>query len=74
MDAEFDPSDIKSVLKFNNEWLSLVLEYSKCKLTVAGDKLVAISSLAHRILQKRHFKYLTGLWKEMLHYNLCWHI
>lgn len=74
MTENFDPSDTKSMLAFNREWLSLISEYSKCKLTMGGDKLIAISSIAHRIQQKTMFKYLAGLWKEMLQYNLCWYI
>ena len=74
MTADFGPSDIKSMLVFNREWLSFVSEYSKCKLTMGGDKLIAISSIAQRIQQKTKFKYLAGLWKEALQYNLCWYI
>ena len=61
------------------EWCEHVSVYSGCDLTVAGDKLVAISGLA-RDMQQRLEKegvsstaYLAGLWKYDLPGSLLWY-
>ena len=61
MTTNYDLSDIKAALSFNRLWFRLISEYSKCNLTMAGDKLIAMSSIAQRIQQKTKFEYLAGL-------------
>lgn len=61
-----------------SDWKDIVVQYSKCDLTVAGDKLIAVSGLAkemRRRLQElgvqRH-RYLAGLWEEHFLQTLAW--
>jgi hypothetical protein len=55
-------------------WRYCVGEYSKCKLTNASDKLVALSGIA-KIIHERlggQDTYLAGLWKSRLKWHLLW--
>jgi hypothetical protein len=74
LDARQKPEDIESVLLFHRAWASLVWEYTCCKLTKPGDKLVALSGIAQRIRQATEFHYRAGLWQETLMLDLCWFI
>lgn len=47
-------------------WHTIVGIYSRCSLTRAKDKLVAISGLAKRVQSCLSDAYLAGLWKESL--------
>jgi hypothetical protein len=60
-------------------WYDIVYLYTLCQLTVASDKLVAISGLAedmrHMLREKwpeMQHRYLAGLWEEDLRNSLCW--
>ncbi|KAE9372497.1 HET-domain-containing protein [Stipitochalara longipes BDJ] len=56
-------------------WAQLVGVYSRCNLTRADDKLVAISGLAkeiHKALGNKD-RYLAGLWRQHLLYQLLWY-
>jgi hypothetical protein len=53
-------------------WQSIVTEYSKCQLTYAIDRLVAISGIARHMQQRNHDKYVAGMWKTKLEEQLCW--
>ncbi|KAK0705638.1 hypothetical protein B0H67DRAFT_467120, partial [Lasiosphaeris hirsuta] len=61
------------------EWGEHVVVYSDCKLTMPGDKLVAISGLAKDTQQRlaetgaSSTIYLAGLWKCGLANSLLWH-
>ncbi|KAH0536429.1 hypothetical protein FGG08_006698 [Glutinoglossum americanum] len=54
-------------------WLSLVREYTKCKLTRDEDILIAFSGLARRWSEMLPDQYLAGLWKQSLEEGLLWH-
>lgn len=54
-------------------WQRIVEQYSKRNLTVAGDKLPAISGIASKIRKATHSDYLAGLWKGNLASDLLWH-
>ncbi|KAK3347106.1 heterokaryon incompatibility protein-domain-containing protein [Lasiosphaeria hispida] len=61
------------------EWGEHVAVYSGCKLTVAGDRLVALSGLARDMQQRLEgvgvssTAYCAGLWKCDLPGSLLWH-
>lgn len=58
-----------------NDWDKVVELYTRCSLTHAGDKLLAIDGLASMI--KRHFKddiYIMGLWRSQFSICLLWHV
>ncbi|KAL6707990.1 hypothetical protein ACN47E_003664 [Coniothyrium glycines] len=54
-------------------WQRIIEQYSKRELTVAGDKLPAISGIASKIRKATHSEYLAGLWKSNLASDLLWH-
>lgn len=62
------------------DWNAIVTLYAKCKLTVASDKLVALSGLAKdmkRRLQELRpgtCRYLAGLWEEKLLDHVTWNV
>ncbi|CZR56115.1 uncharacterized protein PAC_06003 [Phialocephala subalpina] len=46
--------------------------YSKRELTIASDKLPAISALARLWSQYTHSSYLAGIWRADIHLGLAW--
>ena len=57
------------------EWTSFVKEYTKRKLSVDTDRLVAIAGLASSVAMRAqfaHVRYFAGLWDCMLAELLCW--
>lgn len=60
------PSDRKDL------WVNICRTYTQRKLTVASDKLVALSAVASRFQSKYGDTYLAGLWKENLIPSLLW--
>ncbi|TVY17711.1 hypothetical protein LARI1_G004601 [Lachnellula arida] len=65
---------IRSESTFNpyNTWHSIVADYSSRNLTLASDKLPAISGVAYKIWQLVSSDYLAGLWKNNLAADLEW--
>jgi hypothetical protein len=57
----------------NAVWFNLIEEYSRCELTFARDKLVAISGLARIFQAEIKDDYLAGLWKKDLKSQLLWY-
>jgi hypothetical protein len=55
-------------------WSSMVSRYSGCDLTLAEDKLTAISGLAHIIQSETEDEYVAGMWRKDLEVQLCWYI
>jgi hypothetical protein len=54
-------------------WDWMVRRYSECKLTIAEDKLPAISGLAHIIQSETEDEYVAGMWRKDLEVQLCWY-
>lgn len=54
------------------QWFQIVRHYSKGKLTVASDKLTALSGVAKLFALKSGKTYIAGLWKEDLLNQLLW--
>ncbi|AEO71752.1 uncharacterized protein THITE_2028118, partial [Thermothielavioides terrestris NRRL 8126] len=57
-------------------WDGVVWEYSKRKLTVPGDKLPAVSSVATRLSELANGvlgRYYAGIWEATLPHALLWH-
>ena len=54
-------------------WRECVMSFSKRNLTVANDRLVAISGIA-RLLRRSAYndRFLAGLWEDALPYDLLW--
>lgn len=53
-------------------WLSITEWYSRCKLTVASDKLIAISSVAKIMGEILNDTYHAGLWKRNFVHGMLW--
>ena len=53
-------------------WHDLVVSYTKCALTVPGDKLIALSGLAHVFQDATGDEYLSGLWRSRIVDSLHW--
>jgi hypothetical protein len=53
-------------------WHSIVEQYSKRDLTVANDKLPAISGIASKIKEATSSTYFAGVWKQNLASDLLW--
>jgi hypothetical protein len=55
-------------------WCTWVLRnYTEASLTVAADRLPAISAIARLFYEEMKSLYIAGLWKEGLWYTLCWY-
>jgi hypothetical protein len=55
-----------------NIWVETVAQYSRCNLTKAGDKLIAISGIAKWLQQKTNDRYINGLWWKNIEHLLLW--
>jgi Heterokaryon incompatibility protein (HET) len=53
-------------------WRDVVTQYSTKQLSVASDRLPALSGLAHRLQPPSDGNYLAGLWKDDLLNELAW--
>jgi Heterokaryon incompatibility protein (HET) len=53
-------------------WSTIVYNYSRGRLTVSSDKLVAVSGLARLMQPRMKCRYLAGLWEENLLHQLPW--
>lgn len=55
------------------EWGLVVEAYTRRKISLSSDKLVAIGAVAAFLQRSNHKTYVAGLWKEDLSIGLCWH-
>ncbi|CAO1605042.1 hypothetical protein XANCAGTX0491_008577 [Xanthoria calcicola] len=55
-------------------WNKIVAAYTAGELTVASDKLVALSGLAKKMQTLLQDEYLAGLWKRTLASDLLWKV
>ncbi|KAK3688663.1 heterokaryon incompatibility protein-domain-containing protein [Podospora appendiculata] len=55
-------------------WETLLVEYSRRRLTVEADRLPAIAALARMIAPSIGSDYFAGLWKKELLTGLCWSV
>ncbi|KAK3303794.1 uncharacterized protein B0T15DRAFT_496325 [Chaetomium strumarium] len=55
-------------------WSLVVQQYSNCDLTIASDKLIALSGVAHYHQRQLlgHDTYLAGLWRKTFIEELSW--
>ncbi|KAF2663339.1 HET-domain-containing protein [Microthyrium microscopicum] len=68
----FKGAQLAEYIEFHQGWYEMVEPYSTRNLTRGSDKLKALSGVAHLIQQNTKFKYVAGLWQEMLACNLLW--
>ncbi|KAF2838345.1 HET-domain-containing protein [Patellaria atrata CBS 101060] len=61
-----------SSTNYSDIWQTIVEYYSNTQLTIADDKLVAISGVARVVHQISKSSYLAGLWNETLERDLAW--
>lgn len=64
-ELQSDRCDVKT-------WYWLIEDYTARNLTIAQDKLPALSGLAQEFQRKTGFSYVAGLWKEDLFRGLTW--
>ncbi|KAK3323356.1 heterokaryon incompatibility protein-domain-containing protein [Cercophora scortea] len=55
-------------------WETLLVEYSRRRLTVEADRLPAIAALARVMAPSINSDYFAGLWKTELLTGLCWSV
>ncbi|KAF2121176.1 heterokaryon incompatibility protein-domain-containing protein [Lophiotrema nucula] len=53
-------------------WFNLVESYTERQLSVANDKLIAVSALAESLSHLFSCDYVAGLWRSDLIAGLCW--
>ncbi|KAH8648636.1 heterokaryon incompatibility protein-domain-containing protein [Xylariales sp. PMI_506] len=69
------PRDLKSNPDFLYVWTSVVAKYSELHLTMARDRLVAISGIAKQFSSHDNDNdYILGLWRQKLPLLLLWQI
>lgn len=56
----------------STSWYRIRENYSERRLSYAGDKLIAISAIAHEMSQHFAGRYLAGLWEDTLFDDLQW--
>jgi hypothetical protein len=67
-----ETSGEEMIMKYSRTWSQVIEEYSTRKLTIQEDMLPALSGLARAFGNVTGFKYVGGLWKESLLYDLVW--
>ena len=60
--------------QMHRAWNYLVLNYTKCNLTMSKDKLAAISGIVKRMQPLFKTDYLAGLWRDNLVEQLLWRV
>ena len=63
---------LDSLIGVYQYWTSLVEVYSRCHMTRAEDKLIALSGVARIFQDKLADTYLAGLWKGWFFQSLMW--
>lgn len=53
-------------------WSDIVDTYGRCAITEPNDRLFAIAGIANSLQPMFQDKYLAGLWKKDIPYNLAW--
>ena len=59
---------------FRRAWSIIVGNYSKSRLTISSDKLIALSGVAKHFANKYNVEYLAGIWRGHLHLALLWSV
>ncbi|KAG4442991.1 hypothetical protein IFR05_001522 [Cadophora sp. M221] len=65
---------IRGMTLEQQQWLSVVEIYTRCALTFAKDKLVAISGMARELSKDMDCEYLAGLWRRDLEHQILWKV
>lgn len=55
-------------------WRTTLEVYSRCTITQAGDKLVAVAGIAQHLQAITGHEYVAGLWSENMLDNLVWYV
>lgn len=66
--------DMSPQLRMYKLWCVLLSTYTRCGLTQAKDKLIALAGIATRVHETLQDTFLAGLWKSWLLYDLCWQV
>lgn len=61
-------------IEFHNSWFETVERYSPRKLTQHTDKIFALAGVADIVQEFVKIKFLAGIWKEHIVFNLLWTI
>jgi hypothetical protein len=70
----YHPNDSVDAESFYDFWARVVEYYSRCKLTIASDKLIVISGIAKIIQHALGDTYFAGLWKRKFPRCLLWEV
>ncbi|RWA11050.1 hypothetical protein EKO27_g4046 [Xylaria grammica] len=57
---------------FSQMWYDIVESYSRGKLTVPADKIIALKGIQDEVAYATGFNYMYGLWRESLVADLLW--
>ncbi|KAI0412245.1 heterokaryon incompatibility protein-domain-containing protein [Xylaria grammica] len=57
---------------FSQMWYDIVESYSRGKLTVPADKIIALKGIQDEVAYATGFDYMYGLWRESLVADLLW--
>ncbi|KAK7191644.1 HET-domain-containing protein [Paraphaeosphaeria sporulosa] len=55
-------------------WKCMVEVYSRTRLTVSRDKLIALSGIAQKFFEITRCEYVAGMWREHLESQLLWQV
>ena len=53
-------------------WHKIINNYSRCALTKAGDKLIAVAGIAKQMSRILNDDYVVGMWRRHLELELSW--
>ncbi|KAH4854172.1 hypothetical protein HBI38_096270 [Parastagonospora nodorum] len=73
--AQLDPAKTATVegYEFGHAWITVLLQYSKLKITRSRDTLPALSGIARYVEHWRPGQYIAGLWERDIALQLAWY-
>ncbi|KAL1614108.1 hypothetical protein SLS56_012189, partial [Neofusicoccum ribis] len=69
-----DPDEGLRNLYIHEIWKRIVESYSKTKLTMSRDKLIALSGIARMFSESTGARYVAGMWEQYLESQLLWRV
>jgi hypothetical protein len=68
----FSSTDGAEAAEFHNSWYEMIESYSSRNLIRHEDKLMVISGVAYFIQKNTIFQYNSGLWEQIMPFNMPW--
>jgi hypothetical protein len=69
-----DFPDTNDQQKIIRRWYDVLRRYTMCKITMADDRLPALSGIASRVHERTGDTYVAGIWRSDMLQGLSWRV